>query len=115
VWRAHPAGNEPPVLANALTALHAAAAGKDCVWLDAADERNLLRADALARESECDELEADMNALEGALLAVAADVVAAPKAIAAAPSASGAGASGTGRACPNMPTSGTLVPYDIIV
>ena len=54
VWRAHPAGNEPPVLANALTALHAAAAGKDRVWFDAADERNLLRADALAREMKLD-------------------------------------------------------------
>jgi hypothetical protein len=41
-------------LANALTALHAAATGKDRVWFDAADERNLLRADALAREMKLD-------------------------------------------------------------
>ena len=54
VWQAHPMGNEPPVLANALESLHAAANGKQRVWFDASDERNLLRADALAREMSID-------------------------------------------------------------
>ena len=50
VWHKNPTGNEPPVLANALESLHGAAAGKQRVWFDASDERNLLRADSLARE-----------------------------------------------------------------
>ncbi|MFO0961509.1 MAG: amidohydrolase family protein [Phycisphaerales bacterium] len=50
VWRAHPAGNEPPVQANALAALHAAAQGRQRVWFDATDERMLLRAAAVADE-----------------------------------------------------------------
>ena len=54
VWQAHPSGSEPPVLANALQSLHAAANGKQRVWFDASDERNLLRADALAREMSID-------------------------------------------------------------
>jgi N-acetylglucosamine-6-phosphate deacetylase len=54
VWQAHPSGSEPPVLANALESLHAAANGKQRVWFDASDERNLLRADALAREMSID-------------------------------------------------------------
>ncbi len=54
VWQAHPSGNEPPVLANALESLHDAAKGKQRVWFDASDERNLLRADALAREMSLD-------------------------------------------------------------
>jgi len=54
VWQAHPSGNEPPVLANALESLHAAANRKQRVWFDASDERNLLRADALAREMSID-------------------------------------------------------------
>ena len=54
VWQSHPSGNEPPVLANALESLHAAANGKQRVWFDASDERNLLRADALAREMALD-------------------------------------------------------------
>ena len=54
VWRAHPAGNEPPVLSNALVALHAAAAGKQRVWFDATDEKNLLRAEKVAAEFRVD-------------------------------------------------------------
>jgi hypothetical protein len=51
----------------------------------AATARTWRVADALLRESECDELEADMNAFEAALRAVAADVVAVPVAVAAVP------------------------------
>jgi hypothetical protein len=44
----------------------------------AATARTWRVADALLRDSECDELEADMHAFEAALRAVAADVVAVP-------------------------------------
>ncbi|MFM9098306.1 MAG: amidohydrolase family protein [Phycisphaerales bacterium] len=54
VWRTGPAGNEPPERSNALSALHAAAAGRQRTWFDATDERNLLRAEAIARESSLD-------------------------------------------------------------
>lgn len=47
----------------------------------AATARTWRVADALLRDSECDELEADMNAFEAALRAVAADVVAVPVAV----------------------------------
>lgn len=54
VWRANPSGNPPPVLANALVALHDAAGRKQRVWFDASDERMLLRAAAVADEFELD-------------------------------------------------------------
>lgn len=54
VWRANPSGNQPPVLANALVALHDAAGRKQRVWFDASDERMLLRAAAVADEFELD-------------------------------------------------------------
>ena len=49
-WRAHPAGNTPPVQSNALAALAPPVRGAQRTWFDATDERMFLRADAVARE-----------------------------------------------------------------
>ncbi|MFM8873482.1 MAG: amidohydrolase family protein, partial [Phycisphaerales bacterium] len=53
-WRAHPAGNTPPVQSNALASLAPTARGTQRTWFDATDERMLLRADAVAREFRLD-------------------------------------------------------------
>ncbi len=53
-WRDHPTGNAAPVQSQALEALHAAAAGRQRAWFDAAEERNALRAAWLAAESNLD-------------------------------------------------------------
>ncbi|MFM9143791.1 MAG: amidohydrolase family protein, partial [Phycisphaerales bacterium] len=53
-WRAHPAGNTPPVQSNALAALAPTVRGTQRAWFDATDERMLLRADAVAREFRLD-------------------------------------------------------------
>ncbi len=49
-WANEPSGNQPPPLANALVALAPVAAGKERAWFDASDERNLLRAESIAKE-----------------------------------------------------------------
>ena len=49
-WKANPSGNDPPQLANALEALAPAVRGERRAWFDASDERNLLRAERIARE-----------------------------------------------------------------
>ena len=53
-WRAHPAGNTPPVQSNALAALAPTVRGAQRAWFDATDERMFLRADAVAREFRLD-------------------------------------------------------------
>jgi len=53
-WARNPAGNDPPVQSNALAALGRTVHGMQRVWFDASDERNLLRADAVAREHRLD-------------------------------------------------------------
>ena len=53
-WRDHPTGNAAPVQSQALESLHAAAAGRQRVWFDAAEERNVLRAAWLAAECNLD-------------------------------------------------------------
>jgi len=53
-WSADPGAGQPPVTSDALRALHAAAAGRTRTWLDATDDRNALRAAALASELRLD-------------------------------------------------------------
>ena len=53
-WRANPAGNDPPQLANALAALAPTVRGAQRAWFDASDERNLLRASRIADEFRLD-------------------------------------------------------------
>jgi N-acetylglucosamine-6-phosphate deacetylase len=53
-WSRNPSGNEPPQLANALDALVPAVKGTRRAWFDASDDRNLMRADSIAREFSLD-------------------------------------------------------------